>query len=69
MSSGSRCPSGTDQPEPELGELRLEPRADGAVARPRRLEALVEQRAERGVQREDHRDRRGVVVHARAPAT
>ena len=56
---------GYHEPEAELRELGLEPRAHGEMPRPRRLESLVEHRAERGVQREDHGDGCGVVVHAR----
>ena len=81
-SSASSTPSGS-QTDGELGQpvaLRgeqgrtrargsacLEPGADAAVAGPDRVEALVEHRAERGVQRLDHRDGRGVVVRVRAP--
>ena len=50
--------------EAELGEAALQPVTHGPVARPRRSEPFVEHRAEAGVESEDHRDRRGVVVLA-----
>ncbi len=42
----------------------MQPVAHGPVTRPRDGEAFVEHRAEAGVEGEDHRDRRGVVVLA-----
>src|SRR5580704_11801595 len=50
--------------EPESGQLVLQPGADPAVASPHRVESLVEDGAERSVERLDHRDGRGVVVRA-----
>ncbi|RPJ76445.1 MAG: molecular chaperone DnaK, partial [Acidobacteria bacterium] len=38
--------------------------ADGPVPGPGRVETLLQERAQRGMQRADHRDRRGVVVDA-----
>ena len=67
VSCGSRAPR-CDQREAQLGERGLQRGADGPVAGPHRRAALVEHRAEPGVQRHDHPDRRGVVVlRARCP--
>ena len=65
VSCGRRRSSANSR-KPELGQRALQLRADLRVARPRRLEPFVEQHAEAGVQRVEHRDRRGVVVAARA---
>ena len=51
--------------EAELGQRVLEQAADVTVPRVRRVEPFGEQHAETGVQRVEHRDRRGVVVAAR----
>ena len=54
-----------EQREPQLGQAPLQVLAHGAVSGPGRGKAFVEHRSETGVQGEDHRDRRGVVVLAR----
>ena len=55
---------GDHQPEPEPGKLAVQVLPHRAMAGPRGLEAFVEHRTERRVQREDHRDGCRVVIHA-----
>ena len=64
VSCGKRrsCANGV---EAELGERVLQQAADAPVPLPRLLEPFLEQHAEPGVQRVEHRDRRGVVIAAR----
>ena len=57
-----------EQPEPELLQSLVQQPPALGVTGPARLEPLVEQRAEPGVQRDDHRGRRGVVIRATGPA-